>query len=142
MFSTCLYHQAYAEEEERRESEERKRIESQALSRWFQLLSSIITRQKLKNSYANSAPHVVAPADRKNDKHVVQENVSPRDMASTSTSKFPEHGSVKVLRPLVPSSHDHGHVHVYPTENQSLDEETMVWTKRCPCGFSIEVEEL
>ncbi|XP_042474512.1 DNA repair protein RAD4-like isoform X1 [Zingiber officinale] len=120
--------EAYAEEEERRESEERKRIESQALSRWFQLLSSIITRQKLKNSYVvnSSAPP-----------HVVQENVNT---ASTSTSKFPEHGSVEVLRPLVPAGHDH--VHVYPAENQSFDEETMVRTKRCPCGFSIEVEEL
>jgi len=33
-------------------------------------------------------------------------------------------------------------VHEYPEEDQTFDEETFVRTKRCPCGFSIRVEEL
>lgn len=35
---------AYEEEKERREAEERKRNEREALSRWYQLLSSILTQ--------------------------------------------------------------------------------------------------
>uniref|UniRef100_A0A2N9FRM3 Reverse transcriptase domain-containing protein n=1 Tax=Fagus sylvatica TaxID=28930 RepID=A0A2N9FRM3_FAGSY len=46
--------EAYAEEEERREAEERKRNEAQAISRWYQLLCSIITRQRLNNRYGDS----------------------------------------------------------------------------------------
>ncbi|GFY90759.1 DNA repair protein Rad4 family [Actinidia rufa] len=45
--------EAYAEEEERREDEEKKRNEAQAISRWYQLLSSISTRQRLNNSYGD-----------------------------------------------------------------------------------------
>ncbi|KAL9160688.1 hypothetical protein ABFS82_08G217000 [Erythranthe guttata] len=45
--------QAYLEEEERRESEEKRKNEAQALSKWYQLLSSIITRQRLNNAYGD-----------------------------------------------------------------------------------------
>ncbi|KAK4417075.1 DNA repair protein [Sesamum alatum] len=47
--------QAYLEEEERREADEKRRNEAQALSRWYQLLSSIITRQRLNNCYGAGA---------------------------------------------------------------------------------------
>ncbi|KAL8047029.1 hypothetical protein ABFX02_08G211900 [Erythranthe guttata] len=45
--------QAYLEEEERRENEEKRKNEAQALSKWYQLLSSIITRQRLNNAYGD-----------------------------------------------------------------------------------------
>ncbi|URE22716.1 protein complementing XP-C cells [Musa troglodytarum] len=129
--------EAYAEEEERRESEERKRNENHALSRWFQLLSSIITRQHLKNSYVDSSStHGTVSNDQKSNRNVSQEN-SPHGNTS-SASDFRD-GSSQELKPVFPSDHDHEHV--YPVENQSFDEKTLVWTKRCPCGFSIEVEE-
>ncbi|GJR73772.1 hypothetical protein Tco_0086137 [Tanacetum coccineum] len=44
--------QVYAEEEVRRGAEERRKNEAQAISRWYQLLSSIVTRQRLNNRYA------------------------------------------------------------------------------------------
>ncbi|WOL06599.1 DNA repair protein RAD4 isoform X2 [Canna indica] len=124
--------EAYAEEEERRESEERKRNENQALSRWFQLLSSIITRQQLKSSYVDSSSiHEISLGDQK--KCEQQKGNSPRKTPSQDASS-------KVLRPLLPSGHDH--VHTFLVENQSFDKETSVLTKRCSCGFSIEVEEM
>ncbi|RWW71455.1 hypothetical protein BHE74_00020823 [Ensete ventricosum] len=129
--------EAYAEEEERRESEERKRNENHALSRWFQLLSSIITRQHLKNSYVDSSStHETVSNDQKNNRNVSQENNPHGNMPSTSD--FCD-GPSRELKPVFPSDHDHEHV--YPVEYQSFDEETLVWTKRCSCGFSIEVEE-
>ncbi|GMH05162.1 hypothetical protein Nepgr_007002 [Nepenthes gracilis] len=46
--------EAYGEEEERREEEEKKRDEKQAISRWYQLLSSVVVRQRLNDSYGVS----------------------------------------------------------------------------------------
>jgi xeroderma pigmentosum group C-complementing protein len=34
------------------------------------------------------------------------------------------------------------HEHVFLVEDQSFDEETSTRTKRCHCGFSVQVEEL
>ncbi|KAG9138484.1 hypothetical protein Leryth_012759 [Lithospermum erythrorhizon] len=47
--------EAHAEEEVRREAEEHRRNEMQALRRWYQLLSSIITRQRLQNCYGGGS---------------------------------------------------------------------------------------
>ncbi|XP_010932556.2 DNA repair protein RAD4 isoform X1 [Elaeis guineensis] len=128
--------EAYAEEEERREAEETKRNENQALSRWFQLLSSIITRQRLKNSYVERAPYD-PPANQKNDKFVSQKNNHEIDLTSGGSQQ----GSIQQnARAVLPSAEDHEHV--FPIEYQSFDEESFVRTKRCPCGFSIQVEEL
>ncbi|KAG1358767.1 DNA repair protein RAD4 [Cocos nucifera] len=128
--------EAYAEEEERREAEERKRNESQALSRWFQLLSSIVTRQRLKNSYVECAPDD-PPADQKNDEFISQKN--SREIGSTSRGS--QQASMQQnARAVLPYAQDHEHV--FPVEYQSFDEESFVRTKRCPCGFSIQVEEL
>ncbi|KAJ4760239.1 DNA repair protein complementing XP-C cells [Rhynchospora pubera] len=118
--------EAYSEEEERREAAEKKRDEAQALNRWFQLLSSIATRQRLKNSYAG--PSCVSPLKEK-----------------LSSGKSGMDGNFKdeVKRPTIMISADgHEHEHVFPVEDQIFDEETAVRTKRCPCGFSIQVEEL
>ncbi|KAK7321486.1 hypothetical protein VNO77_32186 [Canavalia gladiata] len=46
--------EAYAEEDERRWAEEKRRDEAQALTQWYQLLSSIVTRQRLNNRYNKS----------------------------------------------------------------------------------------
>ncbi|XP_008803880.2 DNA repair protein RAD4 [Phoenix dactylifera] len=128
--------EAYAEEEERREAEERKRNERQALSRWFQLLSSIITRQRLKNSYVERVPHD-SPTDQKNDNFVSQKYSHEIDLTTIGSQQ----GSIQQnARAVLPSVQDHEHV--FPIECQSFDEESFVRTKRCPCGFSIQVEEL
>lgn len=128
--------EAYAEEEERREAEERRRNENQALSRWFQLLSSIVTRQRLKNSYVEHAPHD-HPTDQKNDTFVSEQYSHETDLPSRGA----QHESMQQnARAVLPSDQDHEHV--FPMEHQSFDEESSVRTKRCPCGFSIQVEEL
>ncbi|KAJ3705821.1 hypothetical protein LUZ61_009526 [Rhynchospora tenuis] len=118
--------EAYAEEEERREAAEKKRDEAQALNRWFQLLSSIATRQRLKNSYAG--PSCVSHLEEK---------------SSSEKSGMVSNSKDEVKRPtLIISEDDHEHEHVFPVEDQIFDEDTSVRTKRCTCGFSIQVEEL
>ncbi|XP_072978288.1 DNA repair protein RAD4 isoform X2 [Typha angustifolia] len=130
--------EAYVEVEERRECEERKRNEAQALSRWFQLLSSIITRQRLKNSYVSSSicdPHK-SPDDQKNSPQLDSSKIhSEREVLPRGA-----HERLAPKAKYVLTSHEHEHV--FPMENESFDEEILVRTKRCPCGFSIQVEEL
>jgi hypothetical protein len=43
---------------------------------------------------------------------------------------------------LQKSATDPQHVHEFPEENQSYDEDRGMRTKWCICGFSIEVEEM
>ncbi|KAK1314840.1 hypothetical protein QJS10_CPA06g02003 [Acorus calamus] len=121
---------AYAEEEEKRGSEEKKRTETQALSRWYQLLSSIMTRQRLNASYGDGST-------------VLSDN--------SSALKDSQYGTTRSCKNNVKSSVPRGvglresggnHEHVFPVDDQSFDEESSVRTKRCPCGFSIQMEEL
>ncbi|MCL7022029.1 hypothetical protein MKW94_001710 [Papaver nudicaule] len=129
--------QAYAEEEERREAEEKKRNEAQAISRWYQLLSSIITRQRLNQTYGADSCSQTSHVAKQNDNYIcntviaeteddMQSNVQHRqDYVHNSSSDFTQ-----------------DHEHIYPIDNQSFDEESSIRTKRCPCGFSVQVEEL
>ncbi|OEL35017.1 DNA repair protein RAD4 [Dichanthelium oligosanthes] len=121
--------EAYAEEEEQRRAEEKKQDEAQALSRWYQLLNSIVTRQRLKDSYKTPSHGLGREGLPRND------NIQKNTRSSQCSER--EHSSSKLQ-----TDHDHEHVHEYPEEDQSFDEETFVRTKRCPCGFSIQVEEL
>ncbi|CAO2188269.1 unnamed protein product [Urochloa humidicola] len=122
--------EAYAEEAEQRRAEERKQEEAQALTRWYQLLCSVVTRQRLKESYKTPSyktdGHEGLPGNDDIQKNTRSCQPSERE---SSSSKLQAH-------------EDHEHVHEYPEEDQSFDEETFVRTKRCPCGFSIQVEEL
>ncbi|KAJ3677429.1 hypothetical protein LUZ60_003153 [Juncus effusus] len=117
---------AYGESEERREIEERKRDEKQALSKWFQLINSIVVRQRLKNSYAG-----------------------PSNVVNTFCNEEARSEKSEVLRGVfekettrVVSEFENEHEHVFKLEKESFDEETNVRIKRCECGFSIQVEEL
>lgn len=122
--------EAYDEEEERRQAAERKQEEAQALSRWYQLLCSIATRKRLKDSYnARSAAKI--------DTHQKSTSDSPRSSKETSHPSRPQ-GDGRPKYSLPGDDHEHE----FPEEDQSFDEETFVRTKRCPCGFSIQVEEL
>ncbi|CAL4998846.1 unnamed protein product [Urochloa decumbens] len=121
--------EAYAEEEERRRAEESKQDEAQALSRWYQLLCSIVTRQRLKESYTTPSHGLDHEGTPGND------NIQKNTQSSRPSEREPNSSKLQ-------TDHDHEHVHEYPEEDQSFDEETFVRTKRCPCGFSIQVEEL
>ncbi|MQL95143.1 hypothetical protein Taro_027810 [Colocasia esculenta] len=127
--------EAYAEEEERREAEERKRSEAQALSRWYQLLCSIITRQRLKNAYEH-VPH------RPPAKEPVNGSGSAPSISHEVTMELGEQQKASAEAPRQDSLPGGDHEHIFPIEYQSFDTESSVRTKRCPCGFSIEMEEL
>jgi xeroderma pigmentosum group C-complementing protein len=127
--------QAYAEEEERRDAEEKKRNEAQAISRWYQLLSSIITRQRLNNSYGNG----LLPQMPSN----VQNTNNQPDVLVGSTQPPGHQKDAKDRKLNAPSmTLTDDHEHVFLVEDQSFDEETSTRTKRCHCGFSVQVEEL
>ncbi|RCV31141.1 hypothetical protein SEVIR_6G159100v4 [Setaria viridis] len=122
--------EAYAEEEEKRRAEERKQEEAQALSRWYQLLCSIVTTQRLKESYKTPSHGLGHEGPPRNDN-----NIQKNSYSSRRSEREPSSSKLQ-------TDQDHEHVHEYPEEDQSFDEETFVRTKRCPCGFSIQVEEL
>lgn len=127
--------EAYAEEEERRDAEEKKRNEAQAISRWYQLLSSIITRQRLNNSYGNG----LLPQMPSN----VQNTNNQPDVLVGSTQPPGHQKDAKDRKLNAPSmTLTDDHEHVFLVEDQSFDEETSTRTKRCHCGFSVQVEEL
>ncbi|KAF8097916.1 hypothetical protein N665_0279s0045 [Sinapis alba] len=139
--------EAYAEEQEMREEEERRRNEAQAASRWYQLLSSILTRERLKNRYANDSEDDVVKTrslETKPETVVREENVK-------ATKK---QGGVKRGRSggrkCRSEEENHGdgdgdgdeHEHVFLDEQETFDEKTSVKTKRCKCGFSVQVEQM
>ncbi|KAF6150218.1 hypothetical protein GIB67_000092 [Kingdonia uniflora] len=125
--------EAYAEEEKRREAEEKKKSEAQALSRWYQLLSSMITRHRLDNAYGDGSSSSQLP--HKNF------NVHGNDDECGASITNRGNGEDKPFRQGYGDLWV-GHEHTFPIEDQSFDEESSVTTKRCPCGFLIEVEEL
>ncbi|KAF8017175.1 hypothetical protein BT93_H2383 [Corymbia citriodora subsp. variegata] len=127
--------EAYAEGEERRRAEERKRNEAEATSRWYQLLSSIVTRQRLNNRYGKDGLTSTQSRDS-----VTKEESSAqviRHVADTSGSEQP---NTFVNASSVAQTGDHEHV--FSKEDESFDEESSLRTKRCRCGFSVQVEEL
>ncbi|KAL2499003.1 DNA repair protein Rad4 family [Abeliophyllum distichum] len=131
--------EAYAEEEERRAAEEKRRNESQALSRWYQLLSSIITRQMLNNCYRDgdsSQPSIDIPIpDNKScipHSRTKQKNVSPRCHQVNTPDE-------KRDAPSIPTQN---HEHEFTIDDQAFDEESSTRVKKCWCGFSIQFEEL
>ncbi|TVU05803.1 hypothetical protein EJB05_48986, partial [Eragrostis curvula] len=130
--------EAYAEEDEQRRAQERKQQEAQALSRWYQLLCSIVTRQRLKDTYKAPSEGVGQEGPPKNDN--IQRNTCNSQLSKTETQDDTSKLKADVLpNPCLPA---HDHEHEFPEDGQSFDEETFVRTKRCPCGFSIQVEEL
>ncbi|GAB2299112.1 hypothetical protein Dimus_033184 [Dionaea muscipula] len=131
---------AYAEEEVRREEEGKRRDERLAISQWYQLLSSMVTRQKLINSYG----HHGSPSQTTSIDPPKSDEPSCSLLGSDDYKGNPIAdrviGHVTKSHRLATSSEDHEHV--FLEEDSSFDEETGVKTKACRCGFMIEVEEL
>lgn len=124
--------EAYAEEEDRRKAEERKQDEVRALSRWYQLLSSIVIRQRLNNSYGEgSTSHAsfdVPAPDVKYHKLAV---------GTRKSSDSPRYQEQEMKSPG-----NHDHEHEFTLDEQAFDEDGSTRVKRCRCGFSIQFEEL
>ncbi|XP_057972101.1 DNA repair protein RAD4 isoform X2 [Malania oleifera] len=132
--------EAYMEEEERREAEEKKRNETQAISRWYQLLSSIVTRQRLNNSYGSGLlSQATVDYQKTNSESCARFGGSSDDRESRQQGYTMEG---KLQAPLTKLTEDQDHEHVFLTEDQSSDAQILVRTKRCHCGFSVQVEEL
>uniref|UniRef100_A0A0E0LUU1 Rad4 beta-hairpin domain-containing protein n=1 Tax=Oryza punctata TaxID=4537 RepID=A0A0E0LUU1_ORYPU len=128
--------EAYAEQEERRQAQERKQEEAQGLIRWYQLLCSVVTTQRLKDSYK-------APSSERGPEGPSQDVSQQKGTHETRSSETKTRSNrLQVDRPFDCPFPAHDHEHEYPEEDQSFDEETFVRTKRCPCGFSIQIEEL
>ncbi|XP_028799917.1 DNA repair protein RAD4-like [Neltuma alba] len=129
--------EAHAEEEERRRAEEKKRDETRALSRWYQLLSSIVTRQRLNNRYNSRFP-----SETSTDNRQARDNKEMKAMVSGNYEKnSPEcHTACAVEIPSKIEASEHEHV--FLKECESFDEESSLLTKRCQCGFSVQVEQL
>ncbi|XP_061349363.1 DNA repair protein RAD4 isoform X2 [Gastrolobium bilobum] len=128
--------QAYAEEDERRRAEEKRRDEAQARSRWYQLLSSIVTRQRLNNRYNNSLSSGMST-----DVQCMNDNESN----AYDKNQTPKHHQVNKCDTDLDASLStpvKDHEHVFLKEYESFDKETSLLTKRCQCGFSVQVEEL
>ncbi|KAK6913536.1 Rad4/PNGase transglutaminase-like fold [Dillenia turbinata] len=133
--------EAYAEEEDRRVMEEKERNEKQAISRWYQLLSSIVTRRRLNNCYGEilSSSNQFGDIPKADD----LSHADPGGIVDASQLRVnqqgrgqdPKHGTSF----QVPTE---DHEHVFVTEDQTFDEKSSVRTKRCRCGFVIEVEEI
>ncbi|MED6161563.1 hypothetical protein PIB30_061985 [Stylosanthes scabra] len=135
--------EAFAEEEQRRQAEEKRRDETEALRRWYQLISSIVTRQRLKNRYNNGLPsEILTEVQHVNDK---ESNATVSD--SYGNNETPQNQQLNTsdnnldLKASI-STHTKEHEHVFLKEYESFDEETSLLTKRCQCGFSVQVEEL
>ncbi|KAF5480011.1 hypothetical protein F2P56_000787 [Juglans regia] len=131
--------EAYVEEEERREAEEKKRNEMQAISRWYQLLCSIITRQRLNNRYGDSSLAQTSTDIQRNSRLCAQAGGCDGDRQSLVCQQEGTHRA-KLDASSAALSEDHEHV--FLTENQSFDDDSLVLIKRCHCGFSVQVEEL
>ncbi|XP_050946372.1 DNA repair protein RAD4 isoform X2 [Cucumis melo] len=133
--------ETYNEEAERMEAEERRQREKQAISRWYQLLSSIITRQRLNSRYGDSEnpSQVVSGIQGMHDE-------GNADVPSCQEDAEPFKGQQdNVSNPNMDSPsfiNQEDHKHVFLLEDRIFDEKSLVVTKRCHCGFSVQVEEL
>ncbi|KAI3451288.1 hypothetical protein Pfo_007953 [Paulownia fortunei] len=133
--------EAYLEEEERREAEEKRKNEVQALSRWYQLLSSIITRQRLNNCYGHGA------LSQSSIENLKSGDKCSKPAAAAGTQKMeasPGCQQVNALekRDAPPSMPTENHEHEFILDEQAFGDEGPTRIKRCHCGFSIQFEEL
>ncbi|XP_062107517.1 DNA repair protein RAD4 [Humulus lupulus] len=132
--------EAYREEQGRKEAEEKKRNEREAISHWYQLLSSIVTRKRIKDRYGKSLSSQ-ASIDIQTTSNISNVHVSANQDVNHSVRC--QQGDVDMKMSDTPSIDlPKEHQHVFLTEDQCFDEENLVLIKRCHCGFSIEVEEL
>lgn len=132
--------EAYAEEEQRREEEEKKKDERQALSRWYQLLASMVTRQRLNESYRHDlASETIPEPPKPKNTPSVESTVGANESSRPPQENTPQ-TTVHESNNRMPTQH---HEHVFVTDEESnLDNESMTRTKRCRCGLSIQVEEM
>ncbi|CAN0913795.1 DNA repair protein RAD4 [Linum grandiflorum] len=135
---------AYDEEEDRRKAEEKRRDEVMAVSRWYQLLSSMITRERLNKLYGDN-PSVPINSNVENANSIAEkrDDAGQRcDTVQSPSGSSSKGNKMKAKVNALPFAPTEEHQHVFLVEDESFDEQSSVTTKRCYCGFSIEVEQL
>ncbi|XP_074308619.1 DNA repair protein RAD4 [Silene latifolia] len=130
--------EAYTEEEQRREEEEKKRDERQAMSRWYQLLSSMVTRQRLNDKYMNNPESETEYNDLK-----AESKSSRKDTTDVGESTPPiQESTHRTTVHDIDGTDEQYHEHVFLTDDESFVDDSMTQSKKCRCGLSIQVEEL
>lgn len=133
--------EAYQEEEQRREAEERRRDEAQALSRWYQLLSSIVTRRRLKNCYGHGIPSRDSAPVSNLDTTTTRSKLTAH--GNPDGKKCPRSSQQEKLQEKKSDASEalpvENHEHFFMLDDEASDGTR---TKRCQCGFSIQFEEL
>ncbi|KAH9538704.1 hypothetical protein CY35_15G019900 [Sphagnum magellanicum] len=151
--------EAYLQAEMQRDAELLRKRVDQAMARWRQLLHSVATRQRLRATYeaapietAFQKPHehsrekmekdmqISAGPSYRNRRELVEGSAVQNCEEAVNTGKLGSNSKQAV--DLQKSATDPQHVHEFPEENQSYDEDRGMRTKWCICGFSIEVEEM
>lgn len=123
-------------------AEEKRRNEAQALSRWYQLLSSIITRQRLNNCYGDGALFPQSSIETPiagSDKRSESAACTQVRVASTECQQANIPEKHEAAPPSVPAEN---HEHEFILDEAAFGDEGMTRIKHCPCGFSIQFEEL
>ncbi|CAK9205729.1 unnamed protein product [Sphagnum troendelagicum] len=151
--------EAYLQAEMQRDAELLRKRVDQAMARWRQLLHSVATRQHLRATYeaapietAFQKPHehsrekiekdmqISAGPSYRNGRELVEGSAVQNCEEAVNTWRLGSNSKEAV--DLQNSATDPQHVHEFPEENQSYDEDRGMRTKWCICGFSIEVEEM
>ncbi|CAM6099987.1 unnamed protein product [Calypogeia fissa] len=136
---------AHTVHEEARFSELWKKREENAAKRWRSLLQSMATRQRLQATY--EAPTAVATKP-KHRQTLASSKALPvaEPLKSATDGAFPIDSQSDLAKMKGAQKQGQGlqpqHVHQFPAETQSYDEDTGIRTKVCACGFTYFVEEM
>ncbi|KAH9604354.1 hypothetical protein KSS87_023944 [Heliosperma pusillum] len=134
--------EAYTEEEQRREEEEKKRDERQAMSRWYQLLSSMVTRQRLNDKYMNNSESETTHSDLKAESRSSRKDTTNVGESTTVTTPAIQESTHRTTIHDIDGMDSQNHEHVFLTDDESFVDDSMTQLKKCRCGLSILVEEL
>lgn len=111
-----------------------KKREEQAATRWRQLLLSIATRKRLRDTYQGDAAE--AATFTSNKKPFVESVTEARG------ESFMDNTVHSVGEKVREEAADPAHLHHYVETSESYDAETGITTKWCQCGSMIQVEEM
>lgn len=134
--------EAYHEYEDQRAAQLLKKREEQAATRWRQLLLSVATRKRLRDTYqGDPAEAATFTSNKRLSVEAVAETIGESAMDSTIQSGR-ENSHSQPSAAAAAAAADPAHVHHYVETSESYDAETGITTKWCQCGSMIQVEEM
>jgi len=118
-----------------------KKREEQAATRWRQLLLSVATRKRLRDTYqGDPAEAATFTSNKRLSVEAVEAETIGESAGMDSKTKFVRENSHS--QPSAAAAADPAHVHHYVETSESYDAETGITTKWCQCGSMIQVEEM